>query len=66
MGDFLDDVLSGKADKDAMKPKHKMTVYIDHELWAEALPLLDRRFSALFEAAIREAIKRAKQQKRPK
>lgn len=59
--DFIDEVLNGKAGKDALKPKHKMTVYIDHELWVEALPLLDRKFSALFEGAIREAIRRIRQ-----
>jgi post-segregation antitoxin (ccd killing protein) len=50
---------------EALKPKtkkqlYKLTVKIDQELYERAAPLLDGKFSALMEGAIREALERIK------
>lgn len=58
--DFIDEVLEGgEPDEDEAKARHRMTVYLDHDLWLKAKPLLKGKFSALFEKAVRQAMIRA-------
>jgi hypothetical protein len=58
--DWIDELLSGgEPDEDEAKAKHRMTVYLDHELWLKAKPLLKGKFSTVFEQAVRQILIRA-------
>lgn len=58
--DWIDELIEGgEPDDDEAKAKHRMTVYLDHELWIKAKPLLKGKFSALFEQAVRQTLIRA-------
>lgn len=58
--DWIDEFLEGGSeDDDEARARHRMTVYLDHELWLKAKPLLKGKFSLLFEQAVRQALIRA-------
>lgn len=58
--DYIDKLMTDGRNLPSKKPKHKLTITIDHELWLKSRPHLDGKYGALLEGAIVAYLERLK------